>query len=84
MELIEFIAVFAVCAIIWNVVEWLGAMSEEATQRTRALELDNDRKEIENDKLRDEEPDMYCVTERDGSCISNHPKCMHNKYATKR
>lgn len=26
------------------------------------------------------EPDQFCVTDGDGSCISTDPRCMHNKH----
>lgn len=28
------------------------------------------------------EPDRYCVSTLDGNCVSNDPRCMHNKNAT--
>jgi len=29
--------------------------------------------------LEDDEPDRFCITTPDGDCISDDPRCMHNK-----
>lgn len=30
----------------------------------------------------DDEPDRFCITTPDGNCVSEDPRCMHNKQAT--
>lgn len=31
--------------------------------------------------VEDDEPDRFCITTEDGGCISEDPRCMHNKQA---
>jgi len=53
MELLELVLFFALCAVIWNVVEWMSAKTEAEQERTRALQLANDKLELEIEQQRE-------------------------------